>query len=647
MPSLTLSAPDDPGGRPPAAPPTTLSPPSRVDEGSPRARLRPEAPALLLRRARAAVRRELWAAGAFSLFINLLMLVSSVYMMEVFDRVLTSGSLETLLFLTLIALAATAVFGLLSAVRRKLLVRIGDWLERELGAPALDASAGLRLAAGPKETGAAGRALADVKAFFTSESVVAFLDAPWAPVFLAVIWLMHPALGLFALGTAALLMLCALANEALTREAGEAATTAARRAQRAGEEVVGFAEPAAALGMRTVLLRRWYAAQAEAGGLGLKVGDRGAALVSLAQVLRYGSQLGVLGLGALLVIQGSLTSGGMIAASILLSRALAPVDRALPAWKAFVAARAGARSLTELFGKAPAVPARQPLPRVQGRLAAEGVTYVPPGGDAPLLRGVSFALHPGEVLGVIGPSGAGKSTLAHLLVGAWRPQRGSIRLDGAPLERWDDDELGRQLGFLPQYPSLFSGTCAENIARMAERPDHEAVVAAAQLAGAHETILRLPRGYETPLGPQGFRLSGGEQQRVALARALYGDPALVVLDEPDAHADAAGAQLLQRAVLELKRRGRSVVLVTHNPVHLRVVDRLLFLRGGEVAAFGPRDEVQARLQAPRPNVVPMPGARPLPAAAAPEPSPPALAPVASPQAEAPAPPAAGIAGEAS
>ena len=270
------------------------------------------------------------------------------------------------------------------------------------------------------------------------------------------------------------------------------------------EEAVTLAEPAAALGMRTALLRRWYAAQDEAGALSLRVGDRGAALVSLVQFLRYGLQLGILGLGAWLVLERSLTSGGMIAASILLSRALAPVDRALPAWKSFVAARAGLRTLEDLLGRAPARGRRQALPRPQGHLVVEGLTYTPPGAEAPLLRNVSFQVRPGEVLGVIGPSGAGKSTLAHLLAGAWRPQRGTIRLDGAALEQWEDDHLGRHVGFLPQYPSLFGGTCGENIARMGE-PDPDAVVAAAQQAGAHEAILRLPAGYETPVGPQGLR----------------------------------------------------------------------------------------------------------------------------------------------
>jgi PrtD family type I secretion system ABC transporter len=576
--------------------------------------LRPPTPASVLRRARTAVRRELGAITAFSLFINLLTLVSSVYMMEVFDRVMSSGSRETLFFLTLIAVGATAVMGLLGSVRRKLLTRIGGWLEQEVGGPAIDASVSARLAGSAKEGGAASRALADIKAFFVSESVVAFLDAPWAPVFMVVIGCLHPLLGLFALGSAVLLGVCALVNEALTRKPAEAASAASRKAARMAEEAVSLAEPAAALGMRTALLRRWYAAQDEAGALSLRVGDRGAALVSLVQFLRYGLQLGILGLGAWLVLERSLTSGGMIAASILLSRALAPVDRALPAWKSFVAARAGLRALEELLGKAPARGRRQTLPRPQGHLAVDGLTYVPPGADAPLLRDVSFQARPGEVLGVTGPSGAGKSTLAHLLAGAWRPQRGTIRLDGAALEQWEDDDLGRHVGFLPQYPSLFSGTCGENIARMGE-PDPDAVVAAAQQAGAHEAILRLPKGYETPVGPQGLRISGGEQQRVALARALYGEPALVVLDEPDAHADTGAMNQLMRTVLALKQRGAAVVLVTHQMVSLRVVDRLLYLRAGEVIHAGPRDEVLTVLGSRR-NVVPMAG-RPQVAGAAP------------------------------
>jgi ATP-binding cassette subfamily C exporter for protease/lipase len=586
--------------------PTDECPPR--PSGPERSRLRPDNPAALLRQAKAAVRRELWAVGAFSLFLNLLMLVSSIYMMEVFDRVMSSGSHDTLFFLTLIALGATTVFGLLGNVRRKLLTRIGDWLERELGGPAIEASMDARLRGSGRDGGAASRALADIKTFFASESVVAFLDAPWAPVFMAAIGLLHPALGLFALVSTVLLLLCALANEALTRSGTAVASAAARRAQRLGDEFVSLAEPAAAMGMRTALLRQWHAAQQEARALALAVGDRTTALVSLVQFLRYGLQLGIMALGAWLVLDRSLTSGGMIAASVLLSRALAPVDRALPAWKAFVNARAGARSLTELFQRAPGTPARQRLPRPQGRLAVDGLTFVPAGAEVPLLRNISFALQPGEVLGIIGPSGVGKSTLAHLLVGIWRPQRGTIRLDGAALEQWDDDELGRHLGFLPQYPSLFSGSVAANIVRMGA-PDPEGVVAAAELAGAHEAILRLPLGYDTVVGPQGQRLSGGEQQRIALARALYGEPALIVLDEPDAHADSAAAQHLQRAILDLKGRGATVVLVTHHLPSLRVVDRLLLLRDGEVAAFGPRDEVQAVLTGSRRNVVPMTGAR--------------------------------------
>lgn len=555
------------------------------------------------------MRRELWAIAAFSLFLNLLALVSSIYMMEVFDRVLTSGSRETLLFLTLIAIGATAIFGLLGGVRRKLLIRLGDWLEAEVGGPAIDVSMGARLAGAARDGGAATRALADLKAFFTSESVVAFLDAPWSPVFLLIIGLMHPLLGLFALVTAVLLLLCALVNDVLTKAPAEAAALAGRRAQRLAEEAVSLAEPAAALGMRTALLQRWHRAQCEAAALALPVGDRGATLVSLVQFLRYASQLGVLGLGAWLVLENSLTSGGMIAASILLSRALAPVDRALPAWKAFVAARAGARTLAELFQRAPSTAPGHRLPQPQGRLAIEGLSFTPAGAEAPLLRNLSFALAPGEVLGIIGPSGAGKSTLAHLLVGVWRPQRGTIRLDQAALEQWDDDELGRHIGFLPQYPSLFSGSVAENIARMGE-PDSSAIVAAARLAGADEVIRRLPRGYDTVVGPQGQRLSGGEQQRVALARALYGNPTLVVMDEPDSHADAAALQLFQRTILELKQRNATVVLITHNPAMLHVADRLLLLNAGEVAAWGPRDEVRALLMGQRRNVVPMAGSKP-------------------------------------
>lgn len=568
--------------------------------------LRPADPGRLMRRARKAVLRELLPVAGFSLAINLLALVSSIYLIELFDRVLTSGSHGTLLWLTVLALAATGVLGLLACVRRRILLRVGDWLERELGAPAIDTMVGLRLAGGLRDGALAPRALGDLRAFLASESVVAFLDAPWVPVFILVIAVLHPLLGLYALAAALLLVLLALANEGLTRGPAEAAARAGRRAQRLAEEAVATAAPVAAMGMRTALLRRWREAQGRAGDEGLLLGDRSAALVSTAQFLRLGLQLGILALGAWLALGGAITSGGLIAASVLLSRALAPAEKALPAWKAFIAARAGMRTLEALLRRAPGRPPRQRLPRPEGRLAVESVTYVPPGGEAPLLRNVSLALRPGESLGIMGLSGAGKSTLAHLLVGAWQPQRGSIRLDHAALDQWDDDELGRHIGFLPQYPSLLSGTVAENIARMGARDD-EGVLAAARLAGAHELILRLPQGYDTRAGPDGVRLSGGEQQRIALARALYGDPALVVLDEPDLHADAVAAQLLQRTLMALKQRRATLVVITHDMEALRLMDRLLMLRHGEVLAFGPREEVEAFLAARRANVVPLQG----------------------------------------
>jgi ATP-binding cassette subfamily C exporter for protease/lipase len=572
----------------------------------PREKLRPGEPATLMRRTRGAIRRELWPVAGFSLAINLLALVSSIYLMELFDRVLTSGSYGTLLWLTVLAIGATAVFGFLGSVRRRILIRIGDWLERELGAPAIDATMSLRLAGAGRDGAAASRALADIKAFVANEGVVAFLDAPWAPVFILAIAALHPLLGLYALAAALLLVLLALLNEGLTREPADAAALAVRRAQRMAEEAAAVAETAMALGMRTTLLRRWHAAQRRAGELGLAQGDRSALLVSTAQFLRLGLQLGILGLGAWLVLEGAITSGGMIAASVLLSRALAPADRALPAWKTFVAARTGARTLEAIFRQAPALPPKQRLPRPEGRLVIENVTHSLPGAEAPLLRNVSFGLKPGESLGILGLSGAGKSTLANLMVGAWRPQRGSIRLDHATLEQWDDDELGRDIGFLPQYPSLLTGTLAENIARMGE-PNDEAVVAAARLAGAHEMILHLPYGYDTWVGFGGAGLSGGEQQRVALARALYGEPALVVLDEPDSHADALAAQLLQRTIVALRQRGTTLVVITHDVAALRLMDRLLMLRNGEVVTFGPRDEVEAVLAARRANVVPLQG----------------------------------------
>ncbi len=579
--------------------------------GVERDRLRPRDRAALLQLTRSAVWRELWPIGGFSLALNLLALTSTIYLMGVFDRVLTSGSHETLLFLTLLVAIASVVFGLLSSVRRRLLIRIGHWLEQELGGPALDARADRRLAEGAGAGTEAARALADLKTFFTSEGIVAFLDAPWIPVFLVLIACLHPLLGLFALISTVLLFVCTLVNELLTHKPGEVAVATGQRAQRFAEETLALTEPATAMGMRTNLLRRWHVLQQEAAAAALTVGDRGARLMSVVQFLRMFLQMGIMGLGAWLVLDGRLTSGGMIAASVLLSRALAPIDRSLGAWRSFQAAQAAQRALRLLFQQGPGTTAPLSLPPPRGALAVEGLSFTPPGADAPVLRNIGFLLAAGEALGVIGASGAGKSTLSYLLVGIWRAQRGTVRLDGAVLTQWDDDELGRHLGFLPQFPSLLTATCSENIARMG-RPDAEAVIAAARLAGVHEAILQLPQGYDTVIGPQGLRLSGGEQQRVALARALYGDPMLVVLDEPDAHLDAQGLQQLQQVVLQLKARGATVVLISHQVATLRAMDRLLLLRQGEIAAYGSRDDVQAKLAGSRRNVVAMPGQRPAP-----------------------------------
>ncbi|EKV29248.1 hypothetical protein C882_0555 [Caenispirillum salinarum AK4] len=567
----------------------------------------------LFDRVSADVRRQMPALFLFSFLANLLLLASSIYMLQVFDRVLSSGSLDTLVWLTVITLAAIAVYGLLEQARRRLLARIGAWLDTELSAPVIRRAIERRLTRGPASTTAPDAGLsdvADVRGFVGGESVLAFLDAPWTPVFIAIIWLIHPVLGGIALGGAVVLFLCAVFNDRLTRGPQQSAATRVRQAAAAAGRYVDSAETVAALGMTRPLLDRWRRAHQEAHGQSLAVSDTTAGLFNISRSVRLALQVAILGTGAWLVLQGAVTAGAMIASSIILSRALSPVERSISAWRGYVSYRAARRNLAALFeGTDRDAAAAVSLPRPEGRLTAEAVRFTPPGSAEPILRKIDFALTPGQTCGVVGPSGSGKSTLCRLIVGAWRPTHGHIRLDGADVGRWDSDDLGRHLGYLPQQVELFPGTVADNIARMCDADDAE-IIAAAQLADVHEMILRLPDGYATDVGVHGARLSGGQRQRIGLARALFGDPALIVLDEPNSNLDADGDRALLRTLEHLKETGRTIVLVAHHPAMLRSADVVLVLREGLVAAFGPRDEVLKAALGRRA------GARPAPVAAA-------------------------------
>jgi ATP-binding cassette, subfamily C, bacterial exporter for protease/lipase len=552
------------------------------------------------------IRRQMLPLGIFSLAANLLLLVSSIYMLQVFDRVLSSGSVDTLLWLTVAAMFAIAVYGVLELARRRLLSRTAAWLDTELAGPVIRRGVEARLAGVQSEAGLAD--LQEMRSFLAGDAVLAFLDAPWMPVFIAVIWLMHPVLGWLALMGAIILLIVAVANDLLTRRLLEQSRTALRRNQRRAKDYLDNAETVRALGMLGPLLHRWQNARRRL----REDSDRASAVTSgltyLTKSTRLALQILILGAGAWLMLHGELTGGGMIAAALILNRALSPVERALGAWRGYVSARAARANLAKLFRATRAGEASLSLPRPTGRLAVENLRFQPKDCSAPIIRKVDLTVEPGETCGIIGPSGSGKSTLCRLLVGVWRPTSGHVRLDGADVTGWNPDELGQHIGYLPQTVELFPGTIAENIARMRE-VDDAAVIEAAMLADVHEMVLRLPEGYDTDVGAHGHRLSGGQKQRIALARALLGDPALIVLDEPNANLDGAGEQALYRALVELKNRRRTILIVAHHPSALRTADKLLVLKEGCVAAFGERDPMLRALmrQSQQQRVVAMKG----------------------------------------
>jgi PrtD family type I secretion system ABC transporter len=555
----------------------------------------------------ATCRSAFFMTAAFSAFINLLMLVSPLYMMQVYDRVLHSRSEATLLMLTLITVGLLGVMALLEVIRSRILVRVGGRMDQLLSERILSAQfqASLhRIGANP---GQASRDFDTVRQFLTGAGIFAFFDAPWTPLILALMFMFHPVLGLIALCGGILLFGLALINEAVTKKPLEAANKNAVIAAGAIDSSMRNAEVLEAMGMFGNFRDRWAGRREEILRLQAIASDRAGVIMGLTKFIRLLLQTAILGGGAWLAIHEQISPGLIIAGSIMMGRALAPVEQAIGTWKQFVGARIAHRRLTELLNRVPKHQERTALPRPTGDLKVETVVVVPPGSSAPTLSRVSFDLAAGQVLGVIGPSGAGKSTLARLLVGAWRPYAGTVRVDGADLHNWDPEARGDFMGYLPQDVELFDGSVAENIARFGEM-DSEAIVTAAKRAGVHDMILRLPQGYDTPIGTGGCALSGGQRQRIGLARAVYGGPCLVILDEPNSNLDDEGESALVHAISELKRAGTTVVIISHRPSILGVTDQILVLAEGAVRMFGNRAEVLARFT--RPVVATAPAAQP-------------------------------------
>ena len=541
----------------------------------------------------------------FSLAINLLYLATPLYMLQMYDRVVPSSSVITLVMLTIVLLVALLALAVLDIVRSGILARAGIRLDRLLSARIVTAVIDNASAAG----GARSQPLRDADTFrqyVTGAGIHAVFDLPWAPIYIAVIFMLHPLLGGFALACAFILLAMALINERLVRPSLNDSNEAASRNYSFTEMSLRNAEVVRAMGMADGLLNRWRRDRNRMMERQLVAADRGATISGLIRFLRLSMQSLILGLGAYLVIERVVTVGSMFAASILLGRALQPVEQIVGSWRGMIAARDAFNRVRYLLTSTPIPPVHLALPRPQGQVSVEQLSYGLPRSSRPLLYNVNFRIEPGESVGVIGPSGAGKSTLARQLVGVLRPTAGAVRLDGADIGTWPRGSVGQYIGYLPQDIELFSDSVAANIARF-QQADDEAVIEAARLAGVHDMILRLPDGYETWVGDGGATLSGGYRQRIGLARAVFGLPSLVVLDEPSSNLDAEGDAALAECMLKLKKARITTIIISHRPATIAVVDKILLLVDGRIETFGPRAEVLARLNAraaPIPIVAP-------------------------------------------
>jgi ATP-binding cassette subfamily C protein len=537
-------------------------------------------------------RKNFWILGLIgfvSMLVNGLMLTGPIYMLQVYDRVLSSQSEETLFALTILIAFLFVVMGVLDFARGRFGARYGARLQGTIDQAVFDSAL-----AKARDTGDQQSALQDlalVQRLTSSPMFMALFDLPWTPLFIAAIFLFHPWLGWLAVGGAIVLIAMALMNRLLSQTPIARAASAANSANRLASEVQGQAELLHALGMEANAFRRWQKQRAVALGEGMRASDQVGSFTSASKSMRMFLQSAILGLGAYLVLQAELTAGAMIAGSILLGRALAPIEMAIGQWGMIAEAGQAWNRLLMLFKTQAPVPDRMQLPKPQAALDVSNVSIVPPGSKTPTLRGVHFKIEPGQAIGVIGPSGSGKSTLARALTSVWRPATGEIRFSGAKLEQYDPKALGTYIGYLPQSVTLFEGTIAENIARLSDQPDPEKVVTAAKSADAHEMILNLPDGYDTVVSTLGTQLSGGQIQRIGLARALYGDPVLLVLDEPNSALDNEGSIALNSVIKRVKQDGRAVVIMAHRPAAIQECDKLLVLYKGVQNKFGQTQEV--------------------------------------------------------
>lgn len=545
-------------------------------------------------------KRSFYFTAFVSLFINLLMLVPPLYMLQLYDRVLASRSEETLLMLTLIVVMMFGVMGVLEFVRSRILIRVGNAIDSKMSTRLFNAMFSLANKNPGKATVQPLADLTQIRQFLTGTPLFAFFDTPWIPIYIGIMFLFHPWLGWFAVCAAIIAFALTLINEKRTKESLEESNRYFQQSQNFIQSGLRNSEIIEAMGMHENVRQRWYERYIAFLNEQARASDEAGLWSNLSKTIRMLMQSLVLGLGGYLAIIGEVTPGMMIAGSIIMGRALAPIDLMTNTWKQFSGARGAYERLGKLLDEFPETSLPTALPEPKGFIDLESVVVVPPQSQIPSLKGISLSIKAGEVVGIIGPSAAGKSSLARAILGVWPLHSGKVRIDGAEISHYDRSVLGSFIGYLPQDIELFDGTISENIARYVD-PKPEMVVEAAMAAGVHEMILQLPKGYDTPIGPGGIALSGGQRQRIGLARALYAYPKIIVLDEPNSNLDDAGERALVQAVVTMKQRQSTVILITHRPSILGSADKIAFLRDGQLQMFGSRDEVIAALSA-KPNI---------------------------------------------
>lgn len=532
------------------------------------------------------------AVFLFSIVVNVLLLTGPLYMLQVYDRVLGSRSEPTLFALSALVIFLFFVMGVLDHVRGRVMARVGAAFQARLDRRVFEAAL-KRAQVAPSDPAAtaAQRDLEAVQRLLSSPVLLAVFDIPWTPLFLGAIFIFHPMMGWLSIAGGAVLIVVTVLNQRLTKMPLNRANNATIVAERMSDNLKAEAEVVQALGMQQAGFDRWQRARSVALTSSIEAADLGGSFSTLTKTFRQFLQSAMLGLAAWLVLRQELSPGAMIAGSILMGRALQPIEMAVGQWALVQRAQEGWTRLAELFTRVPVEPPRTQLPRPRAVLDVQNLTVVPPGESYATLRMISFRLEPGQALGVIGPSGSGKSTLARALIGGWRPAGGKVRLDGAALDQYDPDVLGSYVGYLPQRVTLFEGTIAENIARLQGNPDGLKVVEAAKRAAAHDMIVRLPEGYDTRVSALGGRLSGGQIQRIGLARAMYGDPVIMVLDEPNSNLDNEGSLALNDAIRAMKAAGCAILIMAHRPAAIQECDLLMVMEDGTRRAFGPRDQV--------------------------------------------------------